>query len=116
VPHNELVAWMQLNSSAARRPIEDIERVFRPCARLPQPEPADPLLIARRLASIAFAAAVTCNVTTAHAALTFSVSVCLDRLQEATIEKDDKASPPAPPVAGQVGSVFPPLASPCRLT
>jgi hypothetical protein len=29
----------------------------------------------------------------------------LDRLQEATIEKDGKASPPAPP-AGQVGSVL----------
>jgi polysaccharide biosynthesis transport protein len=28
VPHNELVAWMQLNSPAVRRPIEDIERVF----------------------------------------------------------------------------------------
>jgi polysaccharide biosynthesis transport protein len=28
VPHNELVAWMQLNSPAARRPIEDIERVL----------------------------------------------------------------------------------------
>ena len=29
----------------------------------------------------------------------------LDRLQEATIEKDGKASPPAPP-AGQVGSIL----------
>jgi hypothetical protein len=28
VPHSELVAWMQLNSPAARRPIEDIERVL----------------------------------------------------------------------------------------
>jgi polysaccharide biosynthesis transport protein len=28
VPHNELVAWMQLNSPVARRPIEDIERVL----------------------------------------------------------------------------------------
>jgi polysaccharide biosynthesis transport protein len=27
-PHNEFVAWMQLNSPATRRPIEDIERVF----------------------------------------------------------------------------------------
>jgi polysaccharide biosynthesis transport protein len=27
VPHDELLAWMQLNSPAARRPIEDIERV-----------------------------------------------------------------------------------------
>ena len=51
---------------------------FRPFARLPRPEPADPLLIARHLASIAFAAAVACNVTTAHAALILSVSVCLD--------------------------------------
>jgi len=57
---------------------------FRPCARLPQPEPADPLLIARRLVSIALAAAVAvCNVTTAHAALTFSVSVCLDDFEYA---------------------------------
>ena len=56
---------------------------FRPCARLPQPEPADPRLIARRLGSIAFAAAVACNVTTAHAALTFSVSVCLDDFEYA---------------------------------
>ena len=56
---------------------------FRPCARLPQPEPADPLLIARRLVSIALAAAVVgCNVT-AHAALTFSVSVCLDDFEYA---------------------------------
>jgi succinoglycan biosynthesis transport protein ExoP len=28
VPHAELVPWMQLNSPAARRPIEDIERVL----------------------------------------------------------------------------------------
>ena len=56
---------------------------FRPCARLPRPEPADPLLIARRLASIAFAAAVACNVSTAHAALTFTVSVCLDDFEYA---------------------------------
>ena len=28
VPHNELVAYMQLNSPATRRPIEDIERVL----------------------------------------------------------------------------------------
>jgi uncharacterized protein involved in exopolysaccharide biosynthesis len=28
VPHNELVAWMQLNSPATRRAIEDIERVL----------------------------------------------------------------------------------------
>ena len=50
---------------------------------MPQAEPADPLLIARRLGSIAFAAAVACNVTTAHAALTFSVSVCLDDFEYA---------------------------------
>ena len=57
---------------------------FLLCARLPQPEPADPLLIARRLVSIALAAAVAvCNVTTAHAALTFSVSVCLDDFEYA---------------------------------
>ena len=30
----------------------------------------------------------------------------LDRLQEATIDKDDKRTPPAPPVTGQVGRVF----------
>ncbi|MBV9816692.1 MAG: hypothetical protein JO229_13190, partial [Alphaproteobacteria bacterium] len=28
VPHNELVAYMQLNSPATRRPIEDIDRVL----------------------------------------------------------------------------------------
>jgi hypothetical protein len=28
VPRNELVAWMQLNSPAVRRPIDDIERVL----------------------------------------------------------------------------------------
>jgi hypothetical protein len=51
---------------------------------LPRPEPADPLLIARRIASIALAAAVVaCNITTAHAALNFSVSVCLDDFEYA---------------------------------
>ncbi|MBV9686647.1 MAG: hypothetical protein JO096_05495, partial [Alphaproteobacteria bacterium] len=28
VPHDELVAYMQLNSPATRRPIEDIDRVL----------------------------------------------------------------------------------------
>jgi hypothetical protein len=28
VRHTELVAWMQLNSPATRRPIEDIDRVL----------------------------------------------------------------------------------------
>jgi hypothetical protein len=51
---------------------------FRRCARSPQPGPADLLLIARRLAFIALATAVAGNVTASYAALTFSVSVCLD--------------------------------------
>jgi hypothetical protein len=51
---------------------------FRRCARLLPLVPADPLLIARRLAFIALATAVAGNVTASYAALTFSVSVCLD--------------------------------------
>jgi hypothetical protein len=51
---------------------------FRPCARSPQPEPADLLLITRRLAFVALAAALAGYVTAVYAALTFTVSVCLD--------------------------------------
>jgi hypothetical protein len=51
---------------------------FRPYARFPPPAPADPPVIARRFAFIALAAAAAGNVTAAHAALTLSVSVCLD--------------------------------------
>jgi len=51
---------------------------FRPCARSPQPGPADLLPIARRLAFIALAAALAGHVTAVYAALTFTVSVCLD--------------------------------------
>ena len=40
----------------------------------------------------------------------------LDRLQEATIEKDGKRVTTRKPVSGQVGRVFQPPASPCRPT
>jgi hypothetical protein len=52
--------------------------LFLPYARLPQPGPADPLRIGRRLAIIALAAAAAGHVAVVSAALTFRVSVCLD--------------------------------------